>query len=270
MILLEKMRTNESKKQSPQRAAGQGQRLMKKDAINAVWFDWDRTLVRVVGDVAGHERLATLFQREGLPCTPAQMAAAMAHYRADVAEQKLPFLGDPPQRQQDIMTYYGHLLHNLGVRRVDTALLERLYSGYALLPTILYEDALPVLAALQAKGMALGIISNHSITVRPVIERLVGEFVAPGHIVISQELGVTKPSPRIFAEAVERMAIDAAHSFYVGDNLEVDAVGAVQQGGFVRGFWLDRSHVGTTGGEKRPFPHQVTRITTLWQLLDWL
>lgn len=270
MISLEKMHTNESKQQNQPQTPGRGQRPMKEATTNAVWFDWDRTLVRVVGDVAGHERLAALFQREGLRFTPAQMAAAIARYRADVAQQKLPFLGDPPQGQQDIMTYYAHLLHNLGFKRVDKALLERLYSGYALLPTILYGDALPVLAALQARGIALGIISNHSITVRPVMERMVGEFVAPEHIVISQELGVTKPSPYIFAEAIERMAISAAHSFYVGDNLEVDAVGAVQHGGFARGFWLDRSRVSMAAGEKRPFPHQVTRITNLWQILDWL
>lgn len=243
---------------------------MNQENIVAVWFDWDRTLVRVVGDVSGHERLATLFQWEGMRFTPAQVAAAIEQYRTDVAQEKLPFLGDPPQTQQDITTYYSHLLHNLGVRQVDTALVDRLYSGYALLPTMLYGDALPVLAALQTKGLALGIVSNHSMTARPVMEKMVGKYVAPEHIVISQELGATKPSPQIFAEAIDRISIGANRSFFVGDNLEVDAIGAVRYGGFARGFWLDRSSAGVDDGEKRPLPDSVTRITNLWQLLDWL
>jgi FMN phosphatase YigB (HAD superfamily) len=245
---------------------------VNQENIAAVWFDWDRTLVRVVGDVSGHERLAALFQREGLRFTPAQVAAAIEQYRSDVAQQKLPFLGDPPQEHQDIMTYYSHLLRNLGVQAVDEALVERLYSGYALLPTMLYGDALPALAALQERDLAMGIISNHSLTARPVIEKMVGKFISPEHIVISQELGVTKPSPRIFREAINRISISPERSVYVGDNLEVDAIGAVQYGNFARGFWLDRQSAGTGGvhEKQRPLPDSVTRITNLWQLLEWL
>ncbi len=247
---------------------------MSRENIAAVWFDWDRTLVRVVGDVSGHERLAALFQREGMRFTPVQVAAAIDQYRSDVAQQKLPFLGDPPQEQHDIMAYYNHLLRNLGVQKVDEALLERLYNGYALLPTMLYGDALPTLAALRERNLALGIISNHSLTARPVMEKMVGNYISPEHIVISQELGSTKPSPRIFRKAVECISISPERSICVGDNLEVDAIGAVRYGGFARGFWLDRPSAGTAstnqGQGPEPLPDSVTRITNLWQLLDWL
>jgi HAD superfamily hydrolase (TIGR01509 family) len=268
MILLEKMQANEKKESRKSRKKGLGEQPMKKQNIEAVWFDWDRTLVRVVGDVPGHERLAILFQGEGLSFTPAQVADAMAQYQADVAQQKLPFLGDPPQRQQDIMAYYAHLLRNLGLTTIDIALVERLYSGYALLPTTLYDDALPALAALQAQGLALGIVSNHSRSVRPVIEEMVGQYIAPKHVVISQELGVNKPSPRIFREALRRLPVAPERSIFVGDNLEVDAIGAVLKGRFGYGFWLDREDTGAEAAW--PLLPNVIRITDLWQLLDWL
>jgi FMN phosphatase YigB (HAD superfamily) len=267
MVLPEKIQAYDSVYSSQNHKNGVGQ-SMREQIIEAVWFDWDRTLAQVAGDVPGHERLAILFQSEGLHFTPDQVAASMDRYQRDVAQQKLPFLGSPPQKRQDIMAYYGHLLRNLGVTLVDAALVERLYSGYGLLPTSLYDDTLPTLAALQAQGVALGIVSNHSRSVRPVIEEMVGDYISTECIVISQELGVDKPSPRIFHEALNRLSVAPERTVFVGDNLEVDAIGAVLRGGMQRGFWLDREN--EAGQEERPLPANVIRITNLRQLLTWL
>jgi putative hydrolase of the HAD superfamily len=269
MILLEKMQADERVQHNQKWKMGPGERPMRAQIIEAVWFDWDRTLARVVGDVPGHERLAILFQREGMDFTPDQVAVAIEQYQHDVAQQKLPFLGAPPQRRQDIMAYYAQLLQNLGITMGNEALerlAERLYSGYALLPTTLYDDTLPTLKALQAQGKALGIVSNHSRSVRPVIEEMVGDYISPECIVISQELGINKPSPRIFHEALRRLPIAPERTAYVGDNLEVDAIGSVLQGGLGLGFWLDRENE----GEERPLPANVIRITNLEELLAWM
>jgi putative hydrolase of the HAD superfamily len=269
MILLEKMQADEQTQRNQQWKMDVGKRSMSEQIIEAIWFDWDRTLARVVGDVPGHERLAILFQSEGMDFTPDQVAVAIEQYEQDVAQQKLPFLGSPPQRRQDIMAYYSHLLRNLGITISDKSLdllVERLYSGYALLPTRLYDDTLPTLAALQAQGKVLGIVSNHSRSVRPVIEEMVGHYIPSAQIVISQELGVNKPSSRIFREAIRRLSIAPEQTAFVGDNLEVDAIGSVLQGGMGRGFWLDRDNE----GENKSLPDNVIRIATLAELLDWV
>jgi putative hydrolase of the HAD superfamily len=269
MILLDKTQADEKTQRKQQRKMGMGKRPMSEQIIEAIWFDWDRTLAQVVGNVPGHERLSILFQREGLNFMPDQVAVAIEQYQHDVAQQKLPFLGSPPQKRRDIMAYYSHLLRNLGVT-IDEAslqlLVKRLYSGYALLPTGLYEDTLPTLRALQKQGKTLGIVSNHSRSVRPVIEEMVGQYIPPERIVISQELGVTKPAPRIFHEAITRQSNAPERTAFVGDNLEVDAIGSVLQGGMGYGFWLDRENE----GHDKPLPQNVFRIASLEALLDWI
>ena len=234
--------------------------------ITAVCFDWDRTLAQVIGDVSVPERLSLLFQSEGLSFTPQQVATAIDQYQADVAQKKLHFLGSPPQSQQDIMTYYAHLLRNLGMATVSQSLVERLYNGYALLPTQLYDDALPTVRALHKRGKLLGIISNHSHSVRPIIQQMVGRYIPAERVIISQEFGVTKPTPSIFHEALRCLSVPPQQTVFVGDNLEVDAIGAVVQGGLGCGFWLDRHDMGS----KRPLPPNVIRITNLRQLLEWV
>jgi putative hydrolase of the HAD superfamily len=130
----------------------------------------------------------------------------------------------------------------------------------------LYEDVMPTLQKLHEADLTLGILSNHSKTVRPVMQHLVGRCIPAAHITISEEMGVHKPSKTIFRRAAARMHTPAAHCLYVGDNLNVDAIGAVEQGLYGRGVWLDRANQGTM----QDIPSNVYRISQLSQLLDFV
>jgi len=58
-------------------------------------------------------------------------------------------------------------------------------------------------------------------------------------IVISAELGVGKPDPRIFRAALDALGVAGADAAVVGDSLERDVAGARRAG--VRSVWLDRA-----------------------------
>jgi putative hydrolase of the HAD superfamily len=85
-----------------------------------------------------------------------------------------------------------------------------------------------VLERLAASGLRLGLVSN--VTLRPDLMR--EDLAANGlatHLaatVFSSELGVRKPDPRIFTEALERLGTAPEETVFVGDRLVDDVAGA--------------------------------------------
>lgn len=228
--------------------------------ITAVVFDWDYTLAYThVGDNRFSTRLAAMFALAGLPYTQEQIQGALDADADDVRRGILPPLPQHPQTRRQIAGLYARLLKRLGHPNTDWPTMLQLYGTYAQLPTYLFDDARTAVEALSAHGYRVGIISNHSATARPVIEKLIGDLVEPRHIVISEEEGVHKPARTIFMRTAAHLSTPAQQCAIVGDNLTVDAIGAVQAGGFGQGFWLDRR-----GTEvDHDLPESVDRIESL-------
>jgi HAD superfamily hydrolase (TIGR01549 family) len=233
--------------------------------IKAALFDWDLTLGAALGSVSSGERTSTLFRRLGMNYGIEAIVAAMAQRRQAIEQGVSP---GPlaPQTKEMLIRYYQQLLHILDGAEASLQLGEQIYDEYARLPFVFYSDTLPAFQALAARAIRLGIITNHSPQIRPVIEEKLQEFVRPEHIIISGELDLYKPDPAIFVEAAIRLEIPVEQCLYVGDNLEVDAIGAVTAGGYACGLWCDRSD--QPAPEK--FPPAVYRITELGQVLDWV
>ncbi len=238
---------------------------MQKQPITAVFFDWDFTLAYVLEGTPYEERLAAIFQRAGLPYNLENIRAAWENYLEDVKEGKVADAGTP-QTQQDITNFYRQILLRLGHADRNQELVNTLYDAYALLPITLYGDTLPTLHALKQKGVLLGIISNHTTSIRQVINDKLGDLVPPENITISQEEGVHKPAKTIFQRATTRLRVVPTACMFVGDNLEVDAIGAVEQGQFGLGVWVDRRGQGA----ERPLPPNIKRVTSLIQLVELL
>jgi FMN phosphatase YigB (HAD superfamily) len=243
------------------------QLTMEKQDVNirGVFFDWDLTLARVIGDISQDERLAALFQKEGLPYALEEIEAAIRYslddYRERFAEE-MP----RPQTQEEIAEYYKRILTYLRHKPINKSLLNRLYNGYGQLPVFLYADTLPTLYALAAQGLVLGIISNHTRDARNMMEQLVGEIIPSERIFISQEMGLHKPTSSIFAIALELLDLSPEHCIFVGDSLNADAIGAVVQGHFQLGLWLDRDERGSDVA----LPPGVVRITSLPEVLNFV
>lgn len=82
-----------------------------------------------------------------------------------------------------------------------------------------------VLARLRSAGLRLGVISNSDGRIEEALAA-VGIRDAFECIIDSQLVGVEKPDPRIFAIALEQLALPPTEAVYVGDIYEVDVVGA--------------------------------------------
>ncbi len=231
--------------------------------FTAVLFDWDFTLAYSLGKNVSHiARTTTLFQKYGIPCTEADVSAAQDGLEADIASGAIT--GSlRPQKKREIIHLYRQLLRRLDHPDDSYEFAYEIYAGYGRLPHYLYEDVIPTLHKLQGYGLQVGILSNHSNSVRRTIEQLVGNIIPQQHVTISEEVGVHKPGKTIFRRAAAKLGQAPENCLYVGDNLEVDAIAAVQRGGFAAGAWLDRSHKGAT----HTLPENVYYLTSLAQVL---
>lgn len=107
-----------------------------------------------------------------------------------------------------------------------------------------FDDVIPALETLNERGIELGIVSNWDERLRPLLRllRLDRYFRV---IAISHEIGFTKPSPVIFAEATRKFACPPTAVLHVGDSEEEDYEGATTAG--LRAVQLRRqSHRGLT------------------------
>ena len=100
---------------------------------------------------------------------------------------------------------------------------------------VLFPDAAQTLSVLRTSGLKLGLITNGSMRMQS--RKLQCLALAPmfDTILISDAEGISKPDPRIFHRALERLNVSPARSVFVGDHPEVDVAGARAAG--VQAIW---------------------------------
>lgn len=92
-----------------------------------------------------------------------------------------------------------------------------------------YDDVVPCLESLKAKGLRLAVISNWDFTLQPTLEafELDGYFEV---ITASLVFGVEKPDRAIFEHTLGRLGVEPGVALHVGDDPMADFHGAVQAG----------------------------------------
>jgi putative hydrolase of the HAD superfamily len=92
-----------------------------------------------------------------------------------------------------------------------------------------FDDVVPTLDRLAARGLKLAVISNWDERLRPLLQALGIEryFVA---ISVSSEIGFHKPSPVIFDYTARELGLRPGVILHVGDSHELDVVGAIDAG----------------------------------------
>jgi putative hydrolase of the HAD superfamily len=94
----------------------------------------------------------------------------------------------------------------------------------------IYEDSLPTLEALSARGYRMGLVSNTPWgTPHYLWERQVEKFALAPLLEVclfSSGVGYRKPHPAIFREALRRLGVRAEHALFVGDTPAEDIAGA--------------------------------------------
>ena len=93
----------------------------------------------------------------------------------------------------------------------------------------IFDDVAPTLKELAARRIRLGAISNWDERLRILLRRL-GLYHSFELIVVSCEVGFSKPSPVIFQRAAAGLGLSPAAILHVGDSLDLDVEGARSAG----------------------------------------
>lgn len=96
-------------------------------------------------------------------------------------------------------------------------------------PLSLVPDAEASLARLEARGIALGVISNWDASLDSILERL-GLRRHFAVVLASGVVGVGKPSRKIFDLALAAVGARCDEAWHVGDDPGADAIGARRAG----------------------------------------
>ena len=81
----------------------------------------------------------------------------------------------------------------------------------------LFDDVLPFMAGLRARGIKIAIVSNCDEQARGLLGWL-GVTPLADALILSCEVGAAKPSARIFQRALQVLGVSAAAALFVDDN----------------------------------------------------
>lgn len=150
--------------------------------------------------------------------------------------------------------------------RARQAEVEARFGGFA--EVDVYPDARRGLAGLEAAGYRVAIVANQPAS-REAELRALG--IRPEVVAMSETLGVAKPDPAFFDEALRLMGSpDPGEVAYVGDRVDNDVVPAAAAGmravRIVRGPWghLQRDVDGVAELVVRDLDELVARIAEAW------
>lgn len=214
--------------------------------VDGVLFDIDDTLVDTRAAFgAAMEAVADAY----LPHLDADQRASLgAFWRADEHDRYAQYTrGEVSHRTQrmgranDLHRAYG------GVELDEDAYdaWDELFDAAFAAAWAAHPEAADVIDALVASGVAVGALSNAAVVYQTRKLEVAGFAARVPLLVGTDTLGFGKPDPRVFLEACRRLGTVPARTAYVGDELDVDAIGAREAG--LLGVWVDRP-----GGRRRP------------------
>jgi HAD superfamily hydrolase (TIGR01509 family) len=191
--------------------------------ISAVLFDFSGTLFRLEEDdswFAGME----LIDDDG-------RRAVDEHMQAELMERLTHPTGGSVTRTEEAHRAWVNrdlapalhreaYLHSLRDAGLPDHQAEALYQQ-AIDPAswVPYPDTVEVLQTLTAHGLRTAIVSNIAFDIRPAFRTAGAEA---DEFVLSFEVGVVKPDPRIFQIALQRLGVAAGEAVMVGDSQEND------------------------------------------------
>jgi putative hydrolase of the HAD superfamily len=228
--------------------AGLGPAAAPGGQLRAVLFDVDFTLARP-GPELGPEGYEELGRAHGLGLEPERYAEARAAAIANLERHP-----DLDHDEEIWVRFTVDIVRGMGgdgpnVGPVAREIVRRWEHAYHF---ELYDDALPVLAELRRAGLKLGLVSNTSRDLDAFVRHFgidVDAWISSG------AHGKVKPSPLIFAAALDLLGVRAEDAVMVGDSPEDDVEGARAAG--LRAILLDRAG---------RFPEHAERIESLREL----
>lgn len=163
-----------------------------------------------------------------------------------------------------IVERFAYLLRNKGIQDPANRLASRMNEYY--LDTLaqqnkLIEGGYELLKYLQEKEYKLYILSNgfKEVQRRKLQSAGIDHFFK--RIVLSDEIGITKPDRRLFDYALQVTGSIAKETLMIGDNYDADIMGAANAGwGHI---YFDRHYKGIAGPEPQHTVHTLQEITQI-------
>jgi putative hydrolase of the HAD superfamily len=130
-----------------------------------------------------------------------------------------------------------------------------------------FDDVIPLLRDLKEAGLRVGIIT-HGWTVKQA-EKLVRlklvQYLDPKAVFISDQIGISKPNPKLYLTALRDLALEPARAMYVGDSPEHD-IAPPHSIGMIT-VWATRAAKRTLGGTGIVPDHTVANFGELRRIL---
>ncbi len=190
-------------------------------AVSFIWFDLGYTLIHMQRESSYQQALRDL----GFD-VPLENIEREFHLTDKLFMREYPGFFLQP-REVFMPTYLGLVNYHLGIR----ANVCKLNAHWEMIKAKIddywrpYKGITAVLDTLQQNSIGLGVISNWDCTARDILNAAgLIDYFDP--IIISCEVGCSKPNPAIFKLALQTAAVDARNCIYIGDNYYDDAVGS--------------------------------------------
>ncbi len=123
----------------------------------------------------------------------------------------------------------------------------------------LYDDSLATLRGLRAGGVRTALVSNSDHFARPIVDALGLEHEVDS-VVLSFEVGVEKPNPRIYLTALEALGAGPEESIFVDDQpTYLDGAAALG----IRTYHMVRDHGPFDGHGERGRHEVITELRSL-------
>ena len=230
--------------------------------IKAVCFDLHATLAHY--QPSREEVYATACHELGFEVSPEALRESLPQADAWWREEnsRSPISKRPPKEKTAAYSEYVlRALRGAGLEvshDVALQILTKIFQNG--LKFELYDDALPTLKLLKERNLILGLISNVGIDTDSICKDL-GLQPYLDFQVTSFEAGHDKPHPEIFLTALEKAQVKAEETIYVGDQYDLDVVGA--RGVGMKAVLIDRN-------DSFPEITDCPRIHRLTEIVEYL
>lgn len=227
--------------------------------IRAITFDLDDTLWPIEPVMLRAEQQLDAWLRTNCPRTAAAYPVeAMRALRNRVADEN-PQIAHDFSAQRRLSLRAALLPHGYCDDHVDAAFA----AFYAERNRVeCYADALPALAHLGTR-YPLAVITNGNADLGAI--GLAAHFRFTLH---ASAFGTAKPAADIFHAACERLELAPAEVLHVGDDPELDVIGAHRAG--LRSVWLHRGAASWTEASRQSEVHPDLIVRNLAELVDAL
>lgn len=202
--------------------------------VEAVFFDWFNTLADF--KPSRQEMYQQTFHKFGIALSTKDVVRGILkadqYYFKENARSRMH--NRSPQKQMEVYLCYPRaILDEAGVEcspeliwKVLNIVLDQFKKASTF---VLFDDVLPVFTALKQRKLILGLLTNAT---KDAISHFSYLGLEPhlDLVVTPEEVGASKPEPAIFQAALDRAGVTATEAVHVGDQYDLDIVGARQVG----------------------------------------